>query len=107
MGYISNGRPKVILGDAEIIKKVFSMDEVTNRPPQGSRGKFRYGKSTGELKFYFGYLFHTFFKGLLEVFFLAVVKSGKSKETLFLNHLVILALESLKLRRKYGLRLGS
>lgn len=47
-GFVSNGRPKVILADAEIIKKVFTLQEVTNRPPQGSRGQFRYGKSTGK-----------------------------------------------------------
>ena len=47
MGYISNGRPKVIIGDVDTIRKVFSLEEVTSRPPQGSRGRFRYGQATG------------------------------------------------------------
>ena len=51
LGYISNGRPKVILGDADMIRKIFSLPEVTSRPPQGSRGKFRYGQATGILYF--------------------------------------------------------
>ena len=47
MGYFSNGRPKVIIGDVDTIRKVFSLEEVTSRPPQGSRGRFRYGQATG------------------------------------------------------------
>lgn len=50
LGYISNGRPKVILGDADMIRKIFSLPEVTSRPPQGSRGKFRYGQATGPVR---------------------------------------------------------
>ena len=58
LGYISNGRPKVILGDADMIRKIFSLPEVTSRPPQGSRGKFRYGQATGILYFISKY-YHT------------------------------------------------
>ena len=50
VGYYSGGRPKVIIGDADILRKIFSMDEASGRPHQGMRGAFRYGGRTGPVR---------------------------------------------------------
>eukprot|EP00092_Neocalanus_flemingeri_P024062 GFUD01026100.1.p1 GENE.GFUD01026100.1~~GFUD01026100.1.p1 ORF type:complete len:533 (+),score=117.47 GFUD01026100.1:101-1699(+) len=50
VGYISGGRPKVIIGDADIIRELYSMEAVSNRPHQGMRGAFRYGGRIGPVR---------------------------------------------------------
>ena len=50
MDYFSVGRPKVIIGDADIIRQLYSMEEVSNRPHQGMRGAFPYGGRVGPVR---------------------------------------------------------